>query len=400
MSPTLRAFRDFFASLRLTVVLLALSIVLVFWATLAQTDLGVWGVQQKFFHSLFVLERFPGSNFPIPVFPGGYLIGGFLLVNLLTAHFCRFRWSWRKSGIWLTHLGLILLLLGEFASGLMQRDYDMTLDNGQTKNYAESERQNELAIIDITDPHHDTVTSIPESALASGDPIQTPSLPFRVVPRMYFPNADVRMANQAPDSPSFATQGVGTQITLVPLPLTYKEDERNLPGAYVELDGPDGPIGTFLVSSLLPVSGAPFLMRPQQFSYGGRRWEIVMRFKRRYLPFSVTLLKFSHDIYPGTDIPRNYSSRVRLTNGDGTLNREVLIYMNNPLRYGGLTFFQKSFANDDHTSILEVVRNPSWRIPYIACAMMALGLVIQFVLHLAGFARRRRARAVLNPVPA
>ena len=37
-----------------------------------------------------------------------------------------------------------------------------------------------------------------------------------------------------------------------------------------------------------------------------------MRFQRRYLPFSLTLIKFSHDIYPGTDIPKNFSSRVRL----------------------------------------------------------------------------------------
>ena len=43
-----KAFVDFFVSLRLTVVLLALSIILIFWATLAQVQLGVWGVQEHF----------------------------------------------------------------------------------------------------------------------------------------------------------------------------------------------------------------------------------------------------------------------------------------------------------------------------------------------------------------
>jgi hypothetical protein len=121
-----------------------------------------------------------------------------------------------------------------------------------------------------------------------------------------------------------------------------------------------------------------------------------MRFQRRYLPFSLTLLKFSHDIYPGTDIPKNFSSRVRV-NTPGAPGREVLIYMNNPMRTAGLTFYQKSFANEDRTTVLQVVRNPSWLMPYIACTLMALGLVLQFSLHLAAFARRRRAPATVHP---
>jgi hypothetical protein len=178
-----------------------------------------------------------------------------------------------------------------------------------------------------------------------------------------------------------ATAGVGPQIAVIPLPTTGKENERNMPAAYVQLVGADGSLGTYLVSS--------FLEMPQHFSYAGRSWKIIMRPARRYFPFSITLLKFSHDIYPGTDIPRNFSSRVRLNQPDGS-SREVLIYMNNPLRYDGLTFFQASFLPGDQTSILEVVRNPSWRIPYLACALMAIGLVAQFGLHLAGFVRRRQ----------
>ena len=90
----LRQVRSLFVSLRLTVVLIALSIVLVFWATLAQVHLGVWGVQQKFFHSFFVYEGL--GELRVPVFPGGYLIGGLLLVNLLSAHVYRFKAGWRK----------------------------------------------------------------------------------------------------------------------------------------------------------------------------------------------------------------------------------------------------------------------------------------------------------------
>jgi hypothetical protein len=64
--------------------------------------------------------------------------------------------------------------------------------------------------------------------------------------------------------------------------------------------------------------------------------------------------------------------------------------MNNPLRYAGLTFYQAGFENDDKTTILQVVRNPSWTMPYIACTLMTLGLIIQFGIHLFAFIGRRR----------
>ncbi|HEY1848930.1 MAG TPA: ResB protein required for cytochrome C biosynthesis, partial [Opitutaceae bacterium] len=191
--------RSVLVSLRLTVVLLALSIVLVFWATLDQVHLGVWGVQQKFFHSFVVSVRL--GDLQVPVFPGGYLIGGLLLVNLVCAHLFRLKATWRKSGIWLTHAGLILLLVGELVSGLVQRDNQMRLDEGQTKNYSESTRSNELAIIDATDPKFDEVVSIPEEMLARGTVVQNPKLPFRVVPKTYYPNSEVQMRSQAPGAP-------------------------------------------------------------------------------------------------------------------------------------------------------------------------------------------------------
>ena len=111
-----------------------------------------------------------------------------------------------------------------------------------------------------------------------------------------------------------------------------------------------------------------------------------------YQPFSLTLLKFSHDRYAGTDIPKNFSSRLQLKTPDGRDDREVLIYMNNPLRYAGLTFYQAGFENNDRTTILQVVRNPSWILPYVACGLMTLGLLLQFGLHLLAFIKKRAAR--------
>jgi len=40
-------------------------------------------------------------------------------------------------------------------------------------------------------------------------------------------------------------------------------------------------------------------------------------------------------------------------------------------------------------TVLQVVRNPSWLIPYIACTIMTLGLAWQFWIHLAAFIAKR-----------
>jgi hypothetical protein len=166
--------------------------------------------------------------------------------------------------------------------------------------------------------------------------------------------------------------------------MTFKQNERNLPTAYVELIGPDRPIGTWMVN-------ADPRIPAQSFEYGGRTYTIALRFTRAYKPFTLTLLKFSHDRYAGTEIPKNFSSRIKLETPNGRDDREVLIYMNNPLRYDGLTFYQASFEPDNpNVTILQVVRNPSWLFPYIACTLMTLGLLWQFCLHLFAFVARRR----------
>ena len=118
-----------------------------------------------------------------------------------------------------------------------------------------------------------------------------------------------------------------------------------------------------------------------------------LRIARAYKPFSLQLLKVTHDIYVGTDLPKNFSSRIKLTTPDGRDDREVLIYMNNPLRYGGYTFFQYQMDSSRGQTGLQVVRNPSWLLPYIACIMMTFGLLFQFGLSLRAFIAKRRTTA-------
>ena len=87
----------FLASLRLTVFLFVLAFILVFTGTLAQVDAGIWTVVHTYFRTLYVwvpLQIFFVRSLHVPggfFFPGGWLIGGALLTNLLAAHLVRFK---------------------------------------------------------------------------------------------------------------------------------------------------------------------------------------------------------------------------------------------------------------------------------------------------------------------
>src|SRR6266566_2072409 len=95
-APSTLDFRSPFrvlSSLRLTVVCLGFGMLLVFLGTLAQVHLGIHAVQARYFQSLIIFWSPPGTNWKIPVLPGGYLLGGALLINLIAAHAARFHFS-------------------------------------------------------------------------------------------------------------------------------------------------------------------------------------------------------------------------------------------------------------------------------------------------------------------
>jgi len=381
---------DLITSLKLTIACLAAAMVLVLAGTFAQVHFGIHLVQQRYFQSLFVWWPPEGSSFKIPIFPGGYLVGGLLLINLIAAYVRRFQWTWRKLGIHFIHAGLIIMLAGGLFTDLFTVESQMRLTNGETKNYSEDSRRDELAVIDTTNPEFEQVTAIPEAALRHTLVIKHPSLPFQIVVRNFLQNSRLQMVDESGNgAQAIADRGVGAQVSVQPLSRATAPDEKNVVSAVIEIVPIDPAsvatqisLGRWLVSDAL---GAP-----QTFSWMNRTWQLVMRPAHYYKPYSITLQKFTHKRYPGTEIPKNFASRVTLIDPERSTNRDVLIYMNHPLRYRGETFYQAGFLKDDSATILQVVHNPSSLAPYIACVIVALGLLVQFGYHLVGFARQRR----------
>ena len=379
--PFPRRLWDALASLQLTIISLALLMVLVLLCTLAQTRMGIFGAVETFMRSIIVWWQPPALPFRLPVFPGGVLVGLALLFNLTASLIKRFDFTWGKSGLWIVHGGLILLIAGEFSTGAFQVETNMSIEEGQTVNFTESTRDIELAITHSKDSSHAQVYSIPSALLRPSASIVIPGTSITLRVKQFFENAALGMREQA-DPPSLATAGVGATVKVVEQPPVVADNEVNQTSVFVEPVIKGQSLGTWLVSIGL---GAP-----QNLVHEGETYALSMRRQRYYLPYSLTLKKFSHDVYPGTDIPKNFSSLVHLSHTTTGEERDVLIYMNQPLRYEGRTFYQASFGKEGKLSILQVVQNPGWTLPYISCSLITHGLLTHFGLTLRRSLKQRR----------
>jgi hypothetical protein len=365
------------SAVQFTLSCILMAMALVAAGTLAQVQLGTTEAQRKFFDSWWITTPIAGRD--VPVFPGGLTVGILWLLNLTAAFMTQFRPVRKDIGLFISHTGLILLLGGQCASQLLSQESQMLLREGESRNYSENARAYELVFMDTSNPGFDEVTSIPERQLERRSDIHSRRLPFSIHVLNYFRNAQLNMA-MAGEMPS-ATRGVGTRIQALERPPVTVDDETNNTTALFEVRQGTHSLGTWLASAGL---GAP-----QSVQLHGKTYHIQMRARRIYYPFTLTLEEFRHDRYQGTSIPKNFSSKLRLTHPEKNENRDVLIYMNHPLRYEGKTFYQASFGEGDTLSVLQVMDNPAAWTPYVSSVMIALGLLIQFLSHALGFLRKR-----------
>src|SRR5262249_12029095 len=141
----------------------------------------------------------------------------------------RFKFTKKKIGIFVIHAGLVLLILGQFATDMLSKEAAMQLYEGESKNYADAFHENELVLIDTSDPNRDRVYSIPEPLVArqaahvkKGKPseIRDAKLPLTVRVRDYWLNCDLLPASALPVA---ANRGSYKDVSLLPL----SESESN-----------------------------------------------------------------------------------------------------------------------------------------------------------------------------
>jgi len=296
----------------------------------------------------------------------------------------------KRAGLVLLHAGIGLMMFGEVLTGLTAVEGHIQMVEGEATNFVRHTRSLELAVIDRSNPDRDVVVTVPESQLLSGKRIRHEDLPFDIHLVHYLKNSVVRPAQPGDANP--ATAGLGLSWLAEPSRPASGTDggKTNMTAAYVSFLGKDTSeaLGTHLVGLALSEGGLA-----EEVEVNGKTYEVSLRQRRTYKPYTMKLIDVQKEDYPGTDIPRHYASLVHLVDESRHVDRTIKIWMNNPLRFAGETFYQSGYFRDPETgaeaSTLAVVTNTGWMIPYVACMLVATGMLAHFGVVLGHFLKRR-----------
>jgi ABC-type transport system involved in cytochrome c biogenesis permease subunit len=299
----------------------------------------------------------------------------------------------KRAGIVVLHSGIALLMFSELYTSEQAVEAQMRIAEGQTATYAEDMRTAELAFTDFSDPSNDRTTVVPASmlreSLRTGDTVTHRDLPLSVRVIKYLPNARTRLLQ--PGEKPVVEAGLGQLRGLDELATSTGVEVNqafDVPAMLVEFrekDGEKASRGVYLLSPFL--AGEPLTV-------DGKSYDVELRFKRIPKQYQLTLIDFKYERYEGTETPKNYESVVRFRVPEHKIDRTVPIYMNNPLRYSGDTLYQADWDREtERGTVLQVVTNSGWMIPYVACVIVAVGMLVHFMQAIIRFVARREDEA-------
>lgn|GEM_PF-160832 len=332
----------------------------------------------------------------------------------------------KRGGIAVLHFGVALLMISELQVGLQAKETMLSLIEGESSNYVRDIRVRELAIVIQKDGKKDDVFPIPESRLsdaawcaarakgdaANADQIGGPidprqlislpdELPFNLAVRRFYRNSTLRSV--MPDDELRLTSGLGSFSLAKELPpVTGMEESNDTSSVYVDLVAKDSGkvIDSILVSQNVSELRGPAIA--EKVTVDGRDYQFYLRFQRSYQPYTVKLIDVSRTNYIGTSTPRDYRSEIEITEADSSTSEKFSVWMNNPLRFKGETFYQtghQPLGDGRDMSTLSVVDNQGWMLPYIACMIVMVGMFGQFGQTLTRFLDRTVREVSYSAVP-
>lgn len=377
-----------FAGFPLAVALMVILLLQTWLATLEQVDYGLHATLRKYFDPAawyilgeLRLPSFMGSKALLIPMPGGYWVLGLFFVNLLLGGIVRARKGWTKVGVLISHAGILLMILSSGVTEMTEERGTMDFFEGESSNVAQDYYEYVVEISERTKGIPDQVHVVRGEYLTdlvgSPAPIRTvrlPELPFDMQFTRYCKNGRVMSVREmAPAADTAVVDG----YFLFDRP-SDKNAEINIAACYAKVLPRQGEA---LPSFIL--SGDAF--HPHTVRVGDRVFVFQMRKFLWTMPFTVRLDKATAEYYPNSTKPKRFESRVtRIENGS---EANVEIKMNMPMRYEGLTFYQRMMgrenaqvANSRPYSQLEVVRNPADQWPKYALYVVTFGLLVHFVM--------------------
>ncbi|MDD0852358.1 cytochrome c biogenesis protein ResB [Halobacteriovorax sp. GB3] len=122
--------------------------------------------------------------------------------------------------------------------------------------------------------------------------------------------------------------------------------------------------------------------RPLRLLIDGKDTLFTVQKETLRLPFELVLTKFKMDKDPGTNNPASYESFVSLFTKDGPVKSHI--YMNNPLKYAGFTFYQASYSQNPETgqysSTLSVNVDQGRFLKYLGSLLLVLGATWHYMI--------------------
>lgn len=362
-SPFIR----FMASPRLTAVCLLILAILTVWGTVYQAEHGLYAAKQKFFQSwVFFIFKF------IP-FPGTILVLFIACVNLVFALLFRIGLRLRNMGNLLTHLGIMILLVGGFLTFLYAEESVLELKEGEGSRFSTAYYEWELAVW-RPEALPRTVYAVDTKNFTADRGLEFPDLGLALTIEAYYKNCT-------------ALPGGTSGLRVLKEQPVSTEPAENIPGVMFRIVDK----GVEEKILLTGQDNAPTRVQTADGSY-----LFSLRKKRYLLPALLKLIDFKREFYPGSDIPKSFESLVQVTAGE--LEREVRISMNRPLRYKGYTLYQSSYyiaQNGDEYSILAVVKNFGRLLPYVASIIIFLGMLIHFLVMLMRKGKNKSVKIIL-----
>ena len=116
--------------------------------------------------------------------------------------------------------------------------------------------------------------------------------------------------------------------------------------------------------------------KPLPLLIGNERTYLSIKKRELQLPFEFSLTNFKMQKDPGTENPASYESFVRMFTKEGSSNHHI--YMNNPLKHAGFTFYQSSYFQTEggnYGSVLSANMDPGRVVKYLGSLMLVLGAV-------------------------
>ena len=113
----------------------------------------------------------------------------------------------------------------------------------------------------------------------------------------------------------------------------------------------------------------------KEFTLDGVDIQMRIGSKMIKLPFSIKLVDFELERYPGSMTPASYSSRVVLIDKEQGIEMPYHIYMNHILDHRNYRFFQSSYDPDEKGTVLSVNHDPGTLPTYLGYLLLGIGMI-------------------------